>query len=181
MKTTKPKVEPRRRRVVIDEAKNTASLTERRERKKDEDKQRFLTILDEHLGIISYAAQQAGIPRRTIYEWMDQDLEFQRKVKEVDHKQLDFVERKLLENIRTNDTRAITFYLSTKGKNRGYSTRVEVTTPVDQPIQAAVSVTHETRDEMGEAALGKALKAAMHAFPVAFTEGIRTAVASTED
>jgi len=175
MKEPKQKATPRLRRVVINEAKNTASLAEQRENKKAEDKQRFLTILDEHLGIISYAAQQAGIPRRTIYEWMDQDLEFQRKVKEIDHKQLDFVERKLLENVKNNDTRAITFYLSTKGRGRGYSTRVELTTPVDQPLKGEVSIVGDAREEMSGNALGKALQAAMRAFPSAFTDASRIA------
>lgn len=176
MKDTKKKQGPVRRRVIINEEKNTASLSEQREKKKAEDKQRFLAILDEHLGIISYAAQQAGIPRRTIYEWMDSDLDFQRKVKEIDHKQLDFVERKLLENVKNNDTRAITFYLSTKGRGRGYSTRVEVTSPSEQPLRTEVAIVSDAREEMSNNALGKALKAAMQAFPSAFTDASRIAV-----
>lgn len=175
MKESKQKPAPSRRRIVINEEKNTISLAEQREKKKASDKQRFLVMLDEHLGIISYAAQQVGIPRRTIYEWMEQDLDFQRKVKEIDHKQLDFVERKLLENVKNNDTRAITFYLSTKGRGRGYSTRVELTTPVDQPLKGEVSIVGDAREEMSGNALGKALQAAMRAFPAAFTDASRIA------
>lgn len=40
---------------------------------------------------------------------------------------LDIAESKLIENIKDNDNTAIIFYLKTKGKNRGYVERTEVT------------------------------------------------------
>ena len=171
------KSEPvRRRRVITNEAAPTISLSAQKERQKAEAKARFLFHLDECIGVVSYAALKAGIPRRTVYDWLEEDPEFQRSAKEVDHKQLDFVESKLLENIKTNDTRAITFYLSTKGRHRGYTTRVELTTPPDQPINTTVTVDHqEARAEMGDKAMAKALRAAMKANPGAFTDASRIA------
>lgn len=174
--STSAKEPARRRRLIQSEAQVTASLAEQRERERAEAKLKFLKVLDEHLGVISYACVQAGVPRRTVYDWMNQDTEFQQAVKDIDHKQLDFVERKLIENINKNDTRAIVFYLSTKGRKRGYSTRVELVTPDDKPLKAEVRVDHaEARDEMGDKALGKALKAAMRANPSAFDQAVRSA------
>lgn len=165
-----PKSEPvRRRRVVVSpELSQSAIRNEKRKR----DKAKFLTILEKHMGIISYAAIDAGINRRTVYEWMDQDPEFARLARDINEKQVDFVERQLLENIRERDTRAIIFYMGTKGRNRGYGPRVEVTTPHGEPFTTAnthVSINvDEAREEMGDKALAKAIKAALKFSPEVF-------------
>lgn len=172
-----PSTPVRRRRVIVAPSHQTLSLAEMNELKRATDKARFLVALEANVGIVSYAAESAGVPRRTVYEWIDADPEFARCVREVDNKQLDFVERRLLENIKNNDTRAITFYLSTKGRVRGYTTRVEMTTPLDMPIRAEVTVnTDEARSEMGDKAMARALNSIMKTNPGAFTEASRIAI-----
>lgn len=157
------------RRRVITTAEENVSLSDLREKQKQADKERFLQALDRNLGIITHACNSSGVPRRTVYKWLAADPEFQRRVTEVDHKQVDYVERKLIEVIDKHDTRAIIFYLSTKGRNRGYTTRVEVMTPPGEAIRTEVKVDHQdARDEMGDKALGKALRAAALANPGAF-------------
>ena len=168
----------RRRRAINTDPE--LSLTNLRNEKRKRDKARFLTVLEQHLGIISYAAEDAKVNRRTIYEWIDQDPEFARLVRDINEKQVDFVERKLLENIREKDTRAIVFYMGTKGRNRGYTTRVEVTTPHGEPFKTAN--THamvdvdEARSEMSDKAMAKAVRAALKFSPEVFGESVRTAV-----
>lgn len=166
-----PKSEPvRRRRVTVTAPEQSAAAMRIEKRKRD--KERFLIVLEKHMGIISYAAIDAGVNRRTVYEWMDQDPEFARLARDINEKQIDFVERQLLENIREKDTRAIVFYMGTKGRNRGYGPRVEVTTPHGEPFTTAnthVSINvDEAREEMSDKAMAKAIKAALKFSPDVF-------------
>lgn len=172
---------PVRRRAIATAPEH--SQTNMRLEKRKRDKEKFLKVLETHLGIISYAAEDAGVNRRTVYEWMDQDPDFARRVRDINEKQVDFVERKLLENIREKDTRAIIFYMGTKGRNRGYTTRVEVTTPAGEPMRTVNANTHtivdvdEAREEMSDKAMAKAVRAALRFSPEVFGESVRTAVA----
>lgn len=74
---------------------------------------------------ISKACKAADIDRGTYYIWMEKFQEFKAEIEEAQEKLLDFTESKLVENIQTNDTRAIIFMLKTKGKKRGYVERME--------------------------------------------------------
>lgn len=175
---TAPSIPVRRRRVVGSAdptAPKTTSEVGLQKQRMAESKKKFLAALDEHLGIISYAAAASGISRRNVYIWLDNDSEFLRAVREIEDKQIDFVERKLLENIKNGDSRCMVFYLATKGRRRGYSNRIEHVTPKDEPLQikASVDVT-EARGEMDDTAIGKAVAAAMKACPEAFQLGLAT-------
>ena len=74
-------------------------------------KQNFLTALEKSAGIITPACKAVGISRESIRKWRLQD---------------DFAETALMKNIQAGDTRAITFYLSTKGRSRGYSEKLSI-------------------------------------------------------
>jgi carbamoylphosphate synthase small subunit len=69
---------------------------------------------------ISEACKAVEISRPTYYDWLYSDEEFKAAIEEAQEKLIDFTESKLVENIQSNDTRAIIFMLKTKGKNRGY-------------------------------------------------------------
>ena len=84
-------------------------------------KELLLKCLKDTMGIIAQACEKAGIDRGTYYDWCNKDIEFKSKVDEINEMQIDFVESKLLQNTKKNDTTAIIFYLKTKGKKRGYS------------------------------------------------------------
>lgn len=84
-------------------------------------KVKFLEELAKAFGIISVACQYAGICRRTYYHWKDTDPDFRREAELIMEVQGDFVESKLLENIKGNDTQSIIFYCKTKLKKRGYT------------------------------------------------------------
>lgn len=84
-------------------------------------KKNFLTALEKTGGIITPACQQVGISRESIRLWRKEDPEFDAAIAEVNETALDFAETALMKNIQAGDTQAIKFYLSTKGRCRGYA------------------------------------------------------------
>ena len=90
-------------------------------------KEALLAALDESRGIISVACRATSIHRDSYYDWLDKDEDFARRVHEIQQAQLDFVESKLLQRIDAGDTVAAIFYLKTRGKERGYTERTELT------------------------------------------------------
>jgi hypothetical protein len=89
-------------------------------------KKAMLEALYKNLGIVSKAAEVAGIGRGSHYRWMEEDEEYKREVESVPDYVLDFVEDKLHSLIKDQDTTATIFYLKTKGKKRGYIERSEL-------------------------------------------------------
>lgn len=89
-------------------------------------KQAVIEALQKSLGIVTTACINAGVSRSQFYEWLKNDKEFAIAVDDVEDLQLDFVEGKLLQNVKENDTQSILFYLKTKGKRRGYTERTEI-------------------------------------------------------
>lgn len=79
----------------------------------------YLNILDKHRGLVTYACNEYGIDVQTHYNWM-KDPEFAQKVKDINEKVIDWVERKLYDNVDKLDNHSIFFYLKAKAKRRGY-------------------------------------------------------------
>lgn len=84
-----------------------------------ERQEEFLATLTKTLGVVSQACDKLGIPRDEYDTWLT-NLEFKKRVNQVNETSIDFVENKLLQKINQNDLNAIQFYLKTKGKKRGY-------------------------------------------------------------
>jgi hypothetical protein len=95
-------------------------------------KQAVIEALQKSLGIVSTACISAGINRSTFYEWVKNDPDFAKAVEEVEDFQLDYVEGKLLQNVKSNDTQSIIFYLKCKGGKRGYGEKHEVKVELPQ-------------------------------------------------
>lgn len=81
---------------------------------------KLLKALRKHKGVVLYAAKEAKVSPESFYNWRKKDPEFAKAVDFVMDEQIDFVERKLLDNIEAGSDTAILFYLRTKGKKRGY-------------------------------------------------------------
>lgn len=79
----------------------------------------FLDVLEKTLGNISTALLQTRTPREDFDDWMGNFL-FKSRYDEIQEKTIDFVENRLIQKINEGDLQAITFFLKTKGKNRGY-------------------------------------------------------------
>lgn len=80
----------------------------------------FIAAFQQNRGIIKYACADAGIARQTYYNWIESDSRFKEACDIVLDEQIDFVEKKLMENIGLGMERSITFYLERKGRKRGY-------------------------------------------------------------
>lgn len=115
-------------------------------------KKAMIEALEKSLGIVTTAALEVGISRKTHYQWLKEDEEYKAEVESLTDAALDYAESKLFEKITgvevassvdkdtgepitysvpPSDT-AIIFYLKTKGKKRGYIERSELQHSGDQ-------------------------------------------------
>lgn len=90
-------------------------------KQRDAIKKTYIEALTKTMGIVTQAAQAAGVTRATIYNWRKEDPEFDAACEECTEVGLDFAENALMKNIQAGDTQAIKFFLSTKGRKRGYA------------------------------------------------------------
>lgn len=95
----------------------------------------FIKKYEATLGNVSASCAEADIVRTTFYEWMKKDEAFKEQIEALNEKQIDFVESSLFKQIREGNTTATVFFLKTKGKNRGYIERQEITGKDGQPLQ----------------------------------------------
>ena len=107
-----------KRRRVEKLAKN--GKQEQSERRKEKQKKDILKALKNTMGNVSLSCEKVGISRFAFYRWRDEDPEFDKAVEEINERTLDFVESKLMQGIQDGNARMIIFFLSTKGRGRGY-------------------------------------------------------------
>ena len=94
--------------------------------KTEHKKKAVLDALVSHMGVVTTACEVAGIGRTQFYQWLKDDPEYKDQVEDIQNIALDFAESALYKKIAIGDTTAIIFYLKTKGKNRGYIERSEI-------------------------------------------------------
>lgn len=116
---TKPKATAKRT------ASSRAKATKAAQTKKN--KADFIAAYEASLGSVTMAAKKAGIDRTTYYYWCNSDPEFKAACEEAIEMQKDFAESQLMKLIRDGDAGSIKFYLQTKGRDRGYGDKIEVT------------------------------------------------------
>lgn len=130
--------------------KRTTKTPNRKQEKVAENKKKLLEKLHSSLGIVSTACESIGISRRTFYNYLEQDKDFAENVKQIEERQIDFVETALLQNIKKGDSTAIIFYLKTKAKHRGYNERVELTAGDGKELLSNIKIevieTKQTKD-----------------------------------
>lgn len=88
-------------------------------------KKAILEALEKSLGIVTTACRIAGVSRTTFYQYLKDDPEFAKAVKDIEDVTLDFAESQLHKQIKEGNTPATIFYLKTKGKRRGFVERTE--------------------------------------------------------
>ena len=88
----------------------------------------MLIALEQSLGIVTPAAKSVGISRETHYRWIKEDAEYKKATDEINEIQMDFVENALFKNIKNGDNASILFYMKYKGKLRGYTDSIDITT-----------------------------------------------------
>lgn len=110
-------------------------------------KKKLLEALNESMGIVSYACQQAGVSRDTFYRWRSEDEEFAHDCETVQENTVDKVEGKLFTAISEGNLTAIIFYLKTHGKSRGYVESMENNVNVNSFEQLLKSLPDEDDTE----------------------------------
>ena len=93
----------------------------------EKNKQDLLKALERSLGIVTPACKEVGITRQTYHRWYNEDTEFKKAVDEINDIQGDFVENQLFKKIKEGSERSILFYMKYKGKKRGYSDSIDIT------------------------------------------------------
>ena len=94
----------------------------------------MLEALERSLGIVSTAAEKAGIDRKTHYNWLQDDAEYREAVRMVEERTIDFAESHLHALIKDKNPQAVIFYMKTKGKTRGYVERQEIQMTEQPPL-----------------------------------------------
>jgi len=91
-------------------------------------KEKLLQALEKSLGIVTPACKDVGISRDRFYTYYNDDPEFKKAVDDIQNIQLDFVENQLFRKIKEGSERSILFYMKHRGRGRGYSDSLDITT-----------------------------------------------------
>lgn len=143
------------------EKKGGVALTFKGDERTNARKVALLAALETSLGIVKPACEAAGVSRETYYEWCRTDSAFKAKATEAHEIALDFAETKLFQLINgvkmkssmkdkdgnqlevyslPPNTAAVIFFLKTRGKQRGYIERTEVTGKDGEPLITKVNL-----------------------------------------
>ena len=94
--------------------------------KTNKHKKAMFEALEKSLGVVSVACRNVGISRITHYQWMKDDVEYNKAVNSLDDLALDFAESAWHKQINGGNPTSTIFFLKTKGKKRGYIERQEI-------------------------------------------------------
>lgn len=100
--------------------------------------------LEKQLGI--------SISRSTISKRIAKEKKLAAAVAEIEAETVDMAESQLMKGIQSGNMTAIIFYLKTKGKQRGYSERIETDTSltVSKPVPVHIYLPDNGRDTIDE-------------------------------
>jgi len=102
-------------------------------------------------GIKKYMCEVLGVNRQTLYRYLKSNPELESEMQEHLEYITDIAEFNLIENIKKGNPWAVRYWLSTRGKHRGYSTKQEaifnglypmqvITTGVADPPMQTISI-----------------------------------------
>ena len=81
-------------------------------------KKGLLDALEKSLGVVTTACKQVGIGSTTFYNYYNEDIDFAKKVDDIENVALDFAESQLHKQIQEGSTAASIFLLITRLKKR---------------------------------------------------------------
>lgn len=82
-------------------------------------------------GILTVVAQKCGVTRNAVYVYIENHPELKPDLQNERESMTDFTEGKFFQAINNNENWAISLYLKTLGKNRGYVERQEIVSNVN--------------------------------------------------
>jgi len=115
--------------------------------KSDTIKKKLLIALEKSLGVVTTACKNVGIHRSTYYDYYNNDYKFKEQVDDIQNVAIDFAESQLHQQIQGGNTSATIFYLKTKGKNRGYVERQEITGAEGMPTNFQIEIIDSIKDK----------------------------------
>jgi len=115
-------------------------------------KKLLLEALERTMGIVTPACKEVGISRDRFYTYYNEDEEFKKKVDDIQDIQVDFVEGQLFRKIREGSERSILFYMRYRGRKRGYSDSVDITTGGDKIKSDQIKIIFVDGDKGNEGA-----------------------------
>jgi transposase-like protein len=107
---------------------------------------RFQECIPGTSGVLSEIARRIGCSRQTVYAWMNDHPEVARAIEEERQVSLDHAETTLYKAIESGDLSAAKYLLSTRGRDRGFSTRAELAAEIQQQGSVVVYLPDNGRD-----------------------------------
>jgi hypothetical protein len=121
MKKTKKKQRAKRTR------KSDKSDTIKKEQERTKEKRDlFLQGFSEYACNISATCKAVSISRETYYDWRRKYPEFAKACDDAEESMIDFAESKLMKQIDVGNMTAIIFFLTNKGKRRGWKNQYQL-------------------------------------------------------
>ena len=102
------------------------------------DYDRVVKALRDHSGNVTRASAQLGINRTSLHRRISGDKNLQEILSDCRESLCDEAESKIAVAVKAGDVTACKFVLSTIGKNRGYSTRSELSGSVEAQTQLTI-------------------------------------------
>lgn len=113
----------------------------------DKKKKAFLVAFEKNYGIITRTCKEVGITRETFYKWKKEDPAFAQAIEEQDEKTTDFVESQLHKKIEEGSERSILFYMKYKGRKRGYTESLDITSGGDKITEIRLIEVAKKKDD----------------------------------
>ena len=110
------------------------------------DKDKWLKLLEGNGGNIYDACKHTGIGRRTIYEWIEKHQWFKEAVEDIREIAIDNVETACYKNAIEGNATSQIFLLKTRGKDRGYVERHEITGVEGKPSAFKIEIIDNSQD-----------------------------------
>lgn len=113
-------------------------------------KKKLIEALNRTLGLVSPACEEVGVSRETFYRYLREDEEFRRQVQEIDEIVIDFAENQLFKKIKEGSERSILFFMKYKGRKRGYTDSLDITTNGENLNNIKIEIIRNKPDEEKE-------------------------------
>ena len=115
----------------------------------EQNKAKLLKVLRKNQGLVSTACDEVGVSVEFYYYHYNKDLEFKQQVDLINEKVIDFAESKLYEKIREGSEKSIHFLLRYRGRKRGYTDSIDITSDGKNITEIRLIPIKPKRDEDG--------------------------------
>lgn len=104
-------------------------------KKKKSTREKIIKAIHKAHGLITTAANDAGVSPKTIYRYAEEFPSVQEAIDNAREELYDTAESKIYEKIKDGDTTMLIFFAKTRMKDRGYVERQEIDIPKEIPIK----------------------------------------------